>query len=691
MISRYFRLLPAATLSLVLAAALPAQPAAPAPSLAITVTDNEQVGPFNMPDVTLDAVLDLVEMLTGRTVLRPAALPAGSYHFVRRTTLPKSQALLALETLLNLNQIGLVPVDDTFIKVVPAGSLRAEAPELITGSTLGLPPSGRAVSKLFSLQFLRVSEFLPEIAPLLNPQFGGPTLFTKANAALITDSITTLQRIELLLQQLDQPATVGLTPRFYPLSFARASDLVNKINAALGATLRAQLGTATTYSADDRTNQVVLIADASLHDWFGELIAKLDVKADPNTRNEVIPLKHSIAILVAPVISQLVSGQTQAAASGDSVRPGEGIASSQAAQRGRQQGQLGQADQVPQGPGAAAQAAPVEGPANTFSGSTDAGSPGSQFSSLVTILADERSNSLIVSGTVDDIRLIRELVDKIDIVLPQVRIEAVIAEVTLGDNHSTGIEALGLQVVGDKLVGFSASMPGISVGDGTEGGFASITRPGEEGFISGTHDLAAILRLSTTPRKERSNILSAPSILTAHNKEGVIFVGERRPVISGFVTDASTTTGARTNVSQQEIGIGLTVTPLIGVDGSVELTITQNIEDILGEILIDGNPQPRVGNRRTESVVSLRSGEIIVLGGLQRVSEGRSTSRLGPIPFIGDLLGKRTRSSSRTDLVFFLRPVVLTNTPADNVSALERVNDMSIKDDVNRLLGTEAQ
>ncbi len=708
MILRPFRL--CATAAALAALSIPcgvraqANPAAPAstPTLAITALDNDPVGPFNMPDVTLDSMLDLVTMFTGRTVLRPAALPAGNYHFVRRTPLSKPEALIALETLLNLNQIGLAPVGDKFIKVVPLGSLRSEAPELIEGSTIGLPPSGRAASKVFTLQFLRVREFLPEIAPLLNPQFGGPMFFEKANAALITDSISTLQRIELLLQQLDKPATVGLTPKFYPLQYAKASDLIAKINASISAPLKAQLGSATTFSADDRTNQILLLADPSLHTWFGDLVAKLDVKADPNTRNEVIPLKHALAKDVAPVITQLVTGQTQATqrAAAASQRPGQGMLGIQQGQNltRRQQAQLDaqlQAQAQGQAAGGGAQGneggnanAPAANAPVTidFVGPTaDPAGRGSEFSSLITILADERSNSLVVSGTVDDIRLIRELIGKLDVVLPQVRIEAVIVEVSLGNNNTTGIDALGLQVAGDKLVGFSLATPGMVVDDG-DGGFAGLVRPDAETFLSGNYDLAGIIRLTTTPRKSKANILSAPSILTAHNKEGIIFVGEERPVISGYVTDSNTTTGARTNVSQREIGITLTVTPLIGTDGSVELTISQEVKDVLGEITIDGNPQPRVGSRRTESVVSVRSGEVIVLGGLQRVSDTRATNRLGPIPIIGDLLGRRTKETSRSDLVFFLRPVVLANTSADNETTMNRVEQMPIRDDVKRLL-----
>src|SRR5690606_34259595 len=101
---------------------------------------------------------------------------------------------------------------------------------------------------------------------------------------------------------------------------------------------------------------------------------------------------------------------------------------------------------------------------------------------------------------------------------------------------------------------------------------------------------------------------------------------------------------------------------------------------------IDGNPQPRIGRRSTKSFISVKSGETIVLGGLQRNSRRRNTNRLGPIPFIGDLLGTRRREDTRTDLVFFLRPYVLTNTAADNVDALRRIDAGPQRDAVRAAL-----
>ncbi|MCM2273366.1 MAG: type II secretory pathway, component PulD [Candidatus Didemnitutus sp.] len=626
------------------------------------------VGPLVLRDESVDQVLALLERWTGKTILRPQALPNATITVNLRESVTRSDAIRALETLLNLNGIALTPLGDRFLKVTALNTARSESPELIEGSTLGLPPSGRIASKIFQLNFLRVGEFMPQITQLLSANTGAPpVIFEKANAALVTDTVSNLQRIETLALRLDQPALGGMTPKFYNLSFAKASDVVTKMRTILSGALQSQLGTATSFNADDRTNQVILVSDPRQIPFFDDLIARLDVKSDPNTRNEVIYLKHAAAKDVASILSQLVAGQNNAARTAGSDGSGRPLAVSSPAANN------------PATPGMPPTPANVTAPASAELGLE----PSNQFSALLTILPEERSNSIVVSGTVDDIRLIHDLVEKIDVLLAQVRIEVVIAEVTLSDGATSGISELGLAIDDSKLVGFTLAGPSTSIS-----GYGTVPNPTGGDPISSSYaairkdwDLNALVKLTTTPRKSNATILSQPNIITTHNKEGKIFVGEQRPVISSYLNDSTTTgvnvgSGYRSTVSSKDIGIQLSVKPLIGNDGSVQLEIKQEVNDILGDITIDGNPQPRIGRRTTESFVSVKSGEIIVLGGLQRTSKSKSTSRLGPIPFLGDLFGSRSRDDTRTDLVFFLRPTVLTNTPSDNIPALQQVDQL---------------
>jgi general secretion pathway protein D len=635
-----------------------APPAAPPPA---ANPDNELVQ-LKLPDADIDTVISALEIYTGRTALRPAALPTATYNLKIAKPIPKWEAVLAIETVLALNGVGVAPLGDRFLKIVALQMTRQEAPEMISGAALDRPASGKVATKLFQLEFIRIAEFLPMLQGVLNPFFGGPLQLQNANAALITDSVSNLQRVELLLQQLDKPSTAGMKPKFYPLRYAKASDLVTKLRTILTGTLQLQLGSATTYNADDRTNQIVLVTDPRQYAFFDDIILRLDVKADPNTRNDVILLNHAKAADIVNVLSRIISGQNTAIQKqgSQSVRPG---------MTGPQPNQ------------------PVAPPAPGVIAAIDniLGSGSNEFSSLMTVVNDDRSNSVVVSGTVDDIRLLRELVAKLDIVLSQVRIEVVIAEVTLDDNHQSGISALGLKLDGDKLVGFSGTAAGVAVANGT------VTRPG----FTGKWDLAAEIAINTTPRNSNNTIVSVPAIVTSHGKQSIIFNGETRPVVTGTVSAAgASTAGLATSsqVMQQQIGTSLTVTPFIGVDGSVQLDIKQKVEDVTGEVQVDNNKQYIVGTRETTSYVTAKTGEIIVLGGFQKRIDTKSTSRLGPIPFLGDLFGARGKRSYRQELIFFLRPTILTNNmEKDNAEVMKRVEKLPQRDEIKQQLDPNFQ
>jgi general secretion pathway protein D len=296
----------------------------------------------------------------------------------------------------------------------------------------------------------------------------------------------------------------------------------------------------------------------------------------------------------------------------------------------------------------------------------------------MTVVNDDRSNSVVVFGTSDDIRLVRELVDKLDIVLAQVRIEVVIAEVTLDDNHESGISALGLVVDGDKLVGFSGFY-----GDALSITNGAIIRPG----TSGRMDLAAEIAIGTTPRTRNNSIITVPAIVTSHGKQAKVFSGESRPVVTGILQSPGGVGGIAqsSQVTQLEIGTTLTVTPFIGIDGSVQLDLVQAVEDVTGEVQVDQNTQYIIGKRETTNYVTAKSGEIIVLGGFRKDSNIKERDRLGPIPILGDIFGPRRRSKNRSELIFFLRPTVLQNDPAiDNVEPLKQIEEWPTRDELKR-------
>ena len=675
----YFLLAAALAPTMSFAQAAPAPAASPAPVAGVVaavplpgLSGSDQVGPVILRDETIAQVLDLMQRWTGKSILRPQALPASVYTLSLPASVTRDEALLAIETLLNLNGIAVIQQGDKFLKVVPNLVAKSESPTLLTGSTLALPPSGRIATKIYTLKHANAQEFILQITSSLNTTLASPPVyFGRNNAFLITDSITNLQKIEHLVAELDRPQLDLVVTKSYTLKNAMATDMVAKLTAMLrtpqvasgGAPFR--LSTGTTFLADERTNRVLLMGSADQHDFFDKLIDTLDQKSNPNTKTDVIFLRHADAQQVATLVTSLVTGQTTAASrAGNTVRSAT-------------------VNRTP---------TPVAAPAAGAAGATTSQMGADEFSSNLTVLPDVRSNSVVVSGTNDDLRLLHDLIDKVDIVLPQVRIEVVIAEVKLSDNESNGFSTLGLTVTNGKLTGIGGSGAGFGVtgipvtpSNPVLNTGQTIVNPGQGTLTPGSNSLSATIGLVTTPRKGDLKILSVPAITTTHNKEATLFVGESRPVITGSSV-AATTGQVTSTVSQRDIGITLKVLPLIGKDGSVQLQISQSVEDILGSTILDGNDQPIIGRRTTDSYVSAMSGEIVVLGGLQRTVTTKSTSRLGPIPIIGDIFGSSTNLEEKQELIIFLRPYVLNSSAVDNLDALSRAASSAIGAEVKKII-----
>jgi general secretion pathway protein D len=609
----------------------------------------DMVDSFKLSDVDIDAVLGALETYTGKTIIRPGQLPTASYSLKISRPIPRTELVTALETILELNQVSVTPMGDRFLKVTALSTAKSETPEMITGSSLDLPPSGRIVTKLFELSFLRVGEFVPQIQSFMTPGVAsGIVQLEKANVAMVTDTLENVQRIERLLIEVDRPREGTLVPKFYTLkNGAKAADVVTRIHSMLSGPAANQLRSTTSYTADDRTNQIIVIADPREYPLFDSLISQMDIKSDPYTRMEVIPLKHGDAKDVATLLDALITGQTSAvkSSSSQSVRPY----------------QLSVPGQAQPAPAAATPTTPAVAGASAEAGT-------SEFSSFITIQPDERTNSVVVSGTFDDIRLIRGIVDKIDVLLAQVSIQVVIAEVTLSDTDDNGLSALGLTVGkapngGTSITNFSGTISGWTVASG-------IPNP-----------LSFMAALQSAGDKHKVKILQQDTITTTHNKQASFVASQQVPIITGSTgvpLSAGTTGGFATSstVSYTDIGITLKVTPLIGDDGSVQLNIDQKVDDNEGSVIIDNNSQPIIGHREATAFINCQDGEMVVLGGLQSAGHTTDKQKLGllyELPIISSLLGYRTSDVERTELLLFIRPHVLR--PSEQTADTKRMID----------------
>lgn len=702
---RFLRLFLAACLAVAVITAARAQ----TPSAAAAPANDPLVGPIKMPDADIDTVFGALESLTGKTIFRPQALPTATYNIRIDRDTPTSRAILYILTALQLNGIGIMPLDEHTLKAVASTSARSEAPELITGSTLTLPPSGKIATKIFMLNFLRVQELVQQISFMLTQNLGGVQSVVQlpnANAVLITETVTNLQRIETLLNTVDRPATGNMKPKIYALkNGAKASDIVARINTII-APQRAQLGTATTFTADDRTNQIILISHPANYPLFDSLIEALDVKSDPNTNNAVIYLKHATSTDIQTLLSNLVSNQNAAVqrTSANSARPGQGVAGANGQffngpGQGGVNGNVNFQGQAPGGNGGAlpnVTAGPQAPVVNAPQPITLANQPAlaanllgelgasNQFSSMITIQADVRSNAIVVAGTATDIAMIRSLVDKLDVLLAQVSIEVIIAEVTLGDTDKSGISALNLTVGTDTPLG-----PGGDNGRGTHITNFGTTVSGWSVSSGVVNPLAFEAAFSDAGSRNNVKVLQAPTITTSHNKKAVFTVGSKVP----YTTTTTTNGVSNQSVNFQDINLTLTVTPLIGDDGSIQLDIDQLIQDQTGSLPVNGSDVPIVSTRQATSFVNVYDGQMIVLGGLQRRSQTNSRAKLGliyEIPIISNLLGSRTTTTSRTELLLFIRPHVMK--PENGMTeAMKTIDTLSNREQIKTYLADPAK
>jgi general secretion pathway protein D len=604
---------------------------------------DEMVGLQVFRDMAAPEVLDLLEKMTGKIILRRQDIAAVKINFNSHGPLTKGEAVLAIESLLSLNGIMLTDMGGRFMKAVPATSVNSHVPKMLVGTTLDLPPSQQIYAKLFKFDYLQAETTSgTTVTPLLS-QNSSVVIFPKSNAMLITDALINLQRIERILNEMDKPQDIREEIQFIKLDYIQAAEMQQRIENLIQGPLKSYLEGNTSVTADERTNQLILITHPGNLDVIMNVIEHVDIDAAPLTSTAVFPLRQAKAEEVVPMIEEIISGQKEGREEDAKVALEDNSASN-----------------TPQTPnvGIPAPATPVA--ATATSNSTNSSL---QFSNFVGLSADERTNSIVAYGTHRDLKTLKDLIEKIDIPLPQVLIEAVITEVTLKEDQASGLSSFGFMYDGATNIfdGVSIVTAGASgAGSGITGGSVDLNNPND-------FSLTALVTASDTDSNTR--ILSTPRIMVSHNEEGIINVSESRPIITSSTSSLNNNdpSQTRSSVEYRDIGIKLTVTPLIGADGTVQMTIEQTVENVVGTIQVDNNDQPIIGIREATSTVSVQDNQVIVLGGLQQnsLTEGNSyIPGFRRIPFIGGLLGTDTKEYDRTELIIFLRAKILPN-PAE--------------------------
>jgi len=402
-----------------------------------------------------------------------------------------------------------------------------------------------------------------------------------------------------------------------------------------------------------------------------EMIAKVDVAVPSEFISEVIPIKYALASDIASAISSLGGGgsggsvgQRSTGTRTGTTRPGGTGASGANPYGGTQPGMSPGAMGAPGTPGAAG--------GSSFSDRLQqiikrAATPTGDLQLLgyTKIIADERMNALLIFATREDMKMIKDIVEKLDVVLAQVLIETIIMDVGLEDRFDFGVS--GVQTPRDfsgdftgaggananKFFNFAGSGNTNAAGDLLGSGLRYFGRINDDIFIS----------LEAMASDGRASVIQKPRIQTSHATPAAIFIGETVPYVTSTYFGGGFGGGPSSSFSQLRVGIGLNVTPFINPDGLVVMQIDQTIDEISGATPIEGvGNVPNTTSRTLSAEIAVLDNESILLGGFIRNAD--STTKSG-VPFLKDipLLGYLFRSTSeqkkRTELMVLMRPTVL--------------------------------
>ena len=574
-----------------------------------------EAGTVDFRGADLPQVLQYYAILVNRTILRPASLAAAPIVLTTQTPLSKREIIQALDTVLGMNGITMINFGDKFVKAEQVQLANQVGAPISTSSATNLPDFGSYLTQVVQLKHVKPSGLIQVLQP-----------FSK-----IPNSILPIDDSQILVLR----------------------DFTENVKRML------------------------------------EMIEKIDIAVESEFISEVIPIKYAKATEIAQALNSLSSGgggtTVGGGAGGGTTRATTGRGAGFGGGRTGGFGTPGYQQGLQPGfnpPGAlnTPQAQPPAA-AGTFTDRLRSILKGSGATGEIVVLgntkmiADERSNSLLIYASREDMKTIKDIILKLDVVLAQVLIEAVIIEVSLADSRDVGISYL------QKQLTKSGSFTG--VGAINNKGFLS---PNNFSGLAGTNGAGSLpgglsywanfggdldVTVAALATDSRARILQTPRIQTSHNEPASIFVGESRPYPQGSYYGGGSFGGYST-IQQLQIGVSLNVTPLINPDGLVVMDISEvRIESVNGSVNLPNVGEVPITSQKTASAkVSVRDRDTIILGGLMETSKSKSASGvpfLKDIPLLGYLFRSTSSRENRSELLVLIRPTVL---PTPEVAAL---------------------
>ena len=618
---------------------------------------------LNFNNADIDAVAKTLATLSGHNVVVDPRVK-GSITLTSTVPVAPAQALRLFAAQLRTQGFSLVESGGLYL-VVPEADAKLQSGGVSAGA---VPASnGQIVTQIFQLNHENANNLVPILRPLISPN-NTVNVNPGTNALIITDYADNLQRLARIVAALDVANATGV--EVVHLKNALATDLVPMLQRLLdsgaansnGAPAAGQADASfkTTIMAEPRSNSLVVrAANAARMALARSLIAQLDQPADsgPNAASgniHVVYLKNADATKLAVTLRAALTAQSNTPS---------GVTNT-----------LSTAIPASNNP---------SGANATFSATGAQASTGGQ------IQADPSTNALIITAPEPQYRQLRAVIDKLDARRAQVFVESLIAEVSAEKAAEFGVQWQG--PVGNKgdsnigLLGTNFKVGGANlISLATQGATGAVApssglNVGVAHNSNGTYVLGFLARFLQTTGD--GNVLSTPNLLTLDNEEAKIVIGQNVPFVTGQYTNNNTNAGSVNpfqTIERKDVGLTLRVKPQISENGTVKMQIYQEVSRLDPASI--GSATGLITNKRSiESSVLVEDGAIVVLGGLLQDDYGNSQERvpgLGDVPVFGNLFRAESRSRKKTNLMVFLRPVVVRDGNATEGLSLGRYEQM---------------
>jgi general secretion pathway protein D len=547
--------------------------------------------------------------------------------------LPRDAVFPALDAALRLNGDALVSADG-LIKVVPAN----EAPHL---AHLVSVMDGRQMTPGFGLQIVQLhyisSEQMQKILAQVMP--GSTVVPVEAGGEMLILAGTEDDRAAMMnvIASFDADWLSGMSFGLFPLKEADASVVTRELWDVLGGQSGA-MGKVVRLVPFDRLNAILAVSPQprylkEMKTW----INRLDVNQAPSDRKIwVYRVQNGRAADLSATLQKLlhVQGSQQ---QDTTIKPVSAPALPFSLENG-----------TPGSPGSLSQPpSRIPPPPTPDSLGSEIGV--STASQAPRIIADETTNSLIVYATKSEFSLIEDVLRKLDITPLQVRIEAVVAEVTLTKDLSYGVQYLfqnhhfGGILTNSSTTSVTSALPGFSA------------------WVMSTN-INSILDLLETVTKV--DVISSPQLMVLNNQTATLQVGDQVPVATQSAVSVLTPGAPEVNTIQMmDTGVIIKVTPRVNASGMVLMDIAQEVSDVTNTTTSNID-SPTIEERKIASSVAVRDGQTIALGGL--ITDNRNNTKNGipglqDLPVLGPLFGTTSDDGTRTELLALITPRVVRN------------------------------